>query len=61
MRDTSLITRNYEGVVITLTTLDASIAQFQQLSHLEILDPVLAQFQQLSLLDPQQCKCQIKH
>jgi hypothetical protein len=24
------------------------IAQFQQLSHLEILDPVIAQFQQLS-------------
>jgi hypothetical protein len=31
---------------------DVSIAQFQQLSHLEILDPVIAQFQQLSHLDP---------
>jgi hypothetical protein len=40
---------------------DVSIAQFQQLSHLEILDPVIAQFQQLSHLDPRQCKCQIKH
>jgi hypothetical protein len=37
------------------------IAQFQQLSHLEILDPVIAQFQQLSHLDSRQCKCQIKH